>query len=115
MNGYLGPPEDLPAPLAADPAIVAQIQGAVCTRELSQLAATSKTFVMFEAGKGVDSAHDHVESPDWFDADNVQARRIGGTEGSEGAKCSLEMCRGSAFGHDLQLPLRRRPCRCDSG
>jgi prepilin-type N-terminal cleavage/methylation domain-containing protein/prepilin-type processing-associated H-X9-DG protein len=71
MNRYLGPPEDLPGPLAADPAIVAQYKEPFVTK-LSQLAATSKTIVMFEAGKGVDLSQDHVESPEWFDENGVK-------------------------------------------
>jgi prepilin-type N-terminal cleavage/methylation domain-containing protein/prepilin-type processing-associated H-X9-DG protein len=69
MNRYLGPPEDLPAALAANPAIVAQYKEPFAPK-MSQLASTSKTIVMFEAGCGVDLTTDHVESPDWFDESN---------------------------------------------
>jgi prepilin-type N-terminal cleavage/methylation domain-containing protein/prepilin-type processing-associated H-X9-DG protein len=77
MNRYLGPPDELPAPLAADPAIVAQFREPFAPK-LSQLAATSKTIVMFEAGDNVDATQDHVESPDWFDDESAVKR--GATE-----------------------------------
>jgi len=40
--------------------------------KFSQLAETHRTIVMFEAGFGVDTTKDHVESPDWFDASNLK-------------------------------------------
>jgi prepilin-type N-terminal cleavage/methylation domain-containing protein/prepilin-type processing-associated H-X9-DG protein len=61
MNGYLRAEGFNPA--GPTPGFVTRF---------SQLAETHKTIVMFEAGNGVDSTKDHVESPDWFDTTNLK-------------------------------------------
>lgn len=61
MNGYLRAEGFNPA--GPTPGFVTRF---------SQLTETHKTIVMFEAGNGVDSTKDHVESPDWFDESNMK-------------------------------------------
>lgn len=40
--------------------------------KFSDLAETHRTIVLFEAGFGVEATLDHVESPDWFDENNLK-------------------------------------------
>ena len=122
MNRYLGPPEDLPAPLAANPAIVAQYKEPFAPK-MSQLASTSKTIVMFEAGSGVDLTTDHVESPDWFDESNgkrsataiwtdVESQVAVGRHGNAQQSRDSEKGPRHQFNERLsQLPVRRWTCR----
>jgi prepilin-type processing-associated H-X9-DG protein/prepilin-type N-terminal cleavage/methylation domain-containing protein len=62
MNGYLRPEGFNPTGIKT-PGFVTKF---------SQLVETHRTIVMFEAGFGVETTKDHVESDDWFSADNVK-------------------------------------------
>jgi prepilin-type processing-associated H-X9-DG protein len=62
MNGYLRPEGFNPTGIKT-PGFVTRF---------SQLLETHRTIVMFEAGFGVEATKDHVESPDWFSADNLK-------------------------------------------
>ncbi|MGD9634544.1 MAG: DUF1559 domain-containing protein [Pirellulales bacterium] len=62
MNGYLR--KEQPNPFGVIP------PGFV--NKFSNLAETHTTIMMFEAGPGVDSTMDHVESPEWFDDFNLK-------------------------------------------
>lgn len=64
MNGYLRPEGFNPA--GRTPGFVTRF---------AQLTETHRTIVMFEAGDGVEITRDHVESPDWFSADNLKRQR----------------------------------------
>ena len=60
MNGYL----------RSDDGSFVKTPGLV--PKFSMLTQTHATIIMFEAGKSVDLAKDHVESPDWFNAYNLR-------------------------------------------
>jgi prepilin-type processing-associated H-X9-DG protein/prepilin-type N-terminal cleavage/methylation domain-containing protein len=62
MNGYLRPEGFNPTGIKT-PGFVTKFQN---------LLQTHTTIVMFEAGNGVNSTRDHVESPDWFDESNMK-------------------------------------------
>ena len=101
MNGYLRAEGFNPA--GPTPGFVTKF---------SQLAETHKTIVMFEAGNGVDSTKDHVESPDWFDESNMKCNA---TEHAVWQDVQGEVAVLRASWHVCELPVRRRACGYDYG